>query len=79
MEVEDTPVGTSVRVQVDYRKSQRRGSVGTVKKRYGTDHYTAFEVLFPDGQSELFWGPPTGGSKGAILPTQAGVGLLVAT
>ena len=55
MEVEDTPVGTSVRVQVDYRKPQRRGSVGTIQKRYGTDHYTAFEVLFPDGQSELFW------------------------
>jgi hypothetical protein len=55
MEVENTPVGTSVRVQVDYRKPQRRGSVGTIKKRYGTDHYTAFEVLFPDGQSELFW------------------------
>jgi len=55
VEVENTPVGTSVRVQLDYRKPQRRGSVGTIKKRYGTHDYTASEVLFPDGQSELFW------------------------
>jgi hypothetical protein len=55
VELEDARVGTSVRVQLDYRKPQRRGSVGTVKKRYGTHHYTAFEVLFPNGQSELFW------------------------
>ena len=55
VEKEDVRAGTSVRVQVDYRKPQRRGSVGTIKKRYGTHHYTAFEVLFPDGQSELFW------------------------
>jgi hypothetical protein len=55
VEVEDARLGTSVQVLLDYRKPQRRGSVGTVKKRYGTDHYTAFEVLFPDGKSELFW------------------------
>jgi hypothetical protein len=54
-QLEDAQVGTRVRVQVDYTDPQRRGSVGTIKKRYGTDHYTAFEVLFPDGQSELFW------------------------
>jgi hypothetical protein len=29
--------------------------VGTIKKRYGTPDYRAFEVLFPDGQTELFW------------------------
>ena len=55
MELEDARVGTSVRVLLDYRKPYRRGAVGTVKKRYGTRHYKAFEVLFPDGQSELFW------------------------
>jgi hypothetical protein len=54
-ELEEAQVGTSVQVQVDYRKPQRRGSVGTIKKRYGSAHYTAFEVLFPDGQAELFW------------------------
>ena len=55
MELEDAQVGTSVQVQLDYRKPQRQGSVGTIRKRYGTQHYTAFEVLFPDGQAELFW------------------------
>ena len=49
MEVEDARLGTSVQVQVDYRKPQRQGSVGTIRKRYGTDHYTALEVLFPMG------------------------------
>ena len=55
VEKEDARVGTRVRVQMDYRKPQRRGSVGTIKKRYVTHDYMAFEVLFPDGQSELFW------------------------
>jgi len=54
-QLEEAQVGTRVRVQVDYRDPQRRGSVGTIHKRYGTHHYTAFEILFPDGQSELFW------------------------
>ena len=55
VELENARLGTSVQVLLDYRKPQWRGSVGTIKKRYGTQHYTAFEVLFPDGQSELFW------------------------
>jgi hypothetical protein len=54
-ELEEAQVGTRVRVQVDYREPQRRGSVGTIKKRYGVAEYTAFEVLFADGQTELFW------------------------
>jgi hypothetical protein len=29
--------------------------VGTIHKRYEVAEYTAFEVLFADGQSELFW------------------------
>ena len=55
MELEDARVGTSVQVVLDYRKPYRRGSVGTIKKRYGVAEYTAFEVLFADGRSELFW------------------------
>src|SRR5215217_8685265 len=55
VEIKDARLGTSVQVLLDYRKPQRRGAVGTIKKRYGTHDYTAFEVLFPDGQSELFW------------------------
>ena len=55
MDLEDARLGTSVLVQLDYRKPHRQGSVGTIRKRYETRHYTAFEVLFPDGKLELFW------------------------
>jgi hypothetical protein len=54
-QLEEAQVGTRVQVQVDYRDPQRRGAVGTIHKRYGVAEYTAFEVLFADGQSELFW------------------------
>jgi hypothetical protein len=55
MRLEDVLVGTSVLVRLDYGDPHRQGSVGTIKKRYGTPDYRAFEVLFPDGQTELFW------------------------
>jgi hypothetical protein len=55
MELESAQVGTRVRVQVDYRDPQRRGSIGTIHKRHGVAEYMAFEVLFADGQTELFW------------------------
>jgi hypothetical protein len=55
-ELENAPVvGTRVRVQVDYREPRRRGEVGTIQKRYGVAEYRAYEVLFADGQTELFW------------------------
>ena len=54
-QLENPQVGTRVRVQSDYREQQRRGAVGTIKKRYGVPEYTAFEVLFPDGRTKLFW------------------------
>jgi hypothetical protein len=55
MELEAVRTGTRVQVQVDYRKPHRQGAVGTVKKRYGASDYTALEVSFPDGQTQLFW------------------------
>ncbi len=55
MELEEARVGACVQVQVDYKKPYRRGAIGTIKKRYGIPEYTAFEVLFADGQRELFW------------------------
>ena len=55
MELEGTRVGMRVRVQLDYRQLHRQGALGTIKKHYGIPDYTAFEVLFPDGKSELFW------------------------
>jgi hypothetical protein len=53
--LEDVQIGTRVRVQVDYRDPQRRGAVGTIHKHYGVAEYRAYEVLFADGQTELFW------------------------
>ena len=51
----EAQVGTRVRVQVNYRDPKRRGSVGTIQKRHGVAEYMVFEVLFADGQTELFW------------------------
>jgi hypothetical protein len=55
MGLENAQAGTTVRVRLDYRNPPLRGSLGTIKKRYGSPNYTAFEVLFPDGNSQLFW------------------------
>jgi hypothetical protein len=55
MEWEAARVGTRVQVQLDYGEPQRQGAVGTIKKRYGVPEYTAFEVLFPDARTKLFW------------------------
>ena len=55
MKLETAQVGTRVRVQSGHRKPHLRGAVGTIQKRYGVPAYTAFEVSFPDGQTELLW------------------------
>jgi hypothetical protein len=70
MDVEYARLGTSVLVQLDYRKPHRRGSIGTIRKRYGTRHYTAFEVLFPDGKTELFWDHQLEETKEALPRTK---------
>jgi hypothetical protein len=55
MELEAAGVGTRVRVRLDYREPDLQGLVGTIQKRYGVPEYTAFEVLFSDGRTKLFW------------------------
>ena len=55
MELEGVRVGTRVRVQLDYGGPHLQGALGTIKKHYRIPDYTAFEVLFPDGKSQLFW------------------------
>ena len=55
MGLENAQAGTTVRVRLDYRNPPLRGSLGTIQKRYEVPEYTAFEVLFSDGQTELFW------------------------
>jgi hypothetical protein len=48
-------IGTRVRVRKFHRKTHLRGLIGTIERRYGGDVYVAFEVLFSNGHSELFW------------------------
>ncbi|HEY6752665.1 MAG TPA: hypothetical protein VI027_15250 [Rubrobacteraceae bacterium] len=49
-------IGMMVRVQKEYsRKPHLRGWVGQIKQRYGDASYVAFEVVFSNGQTELFW------------------------
>ena len=55
MEWEAARVGMRVQVQLDYGEPSVQGAVGTIKKRYAVPEYTAFEVLFPDGRTKLFW------------------------
>ena len=56
MELEVAQVGTRVRVQLDYGEPPPlQGALGTIQKRYGVPEYTAFEVLFADGRTKLFW------------------------
>ena len=55
MEWEAARVGMRVQVQLDYGEPSVQGAVGTIKKRYRVPEYKAFEVLFADGQRELFW------------------------
>jgi hypothetical protein len=42
--------------------------MGTINKRYGTPDYRAFEVMFPDGQRELFWDHQLEEAKEEFLP-----------
>jgi hypothetical protein len=44
-----------VQVQKVYSKPHLVGQVGTIQHLYGGEDPAAFEVLFPDGQTELFW------------------------
>jgi hypothetical protein len=67
MELEDARVGTSVLVRVDYKKAHRQGAVGRINKCYQVPNYEAFEVLFPDGQTELFWEHQLEGAKKSSL------------
>ena len=50
MELEDARIGTRVRVNLNYRKTNLQELVGTIKRHYEVPNCTAFEVLFPNGQ-----------------------------
>jgi hypothetical protein len=55
MRSQDIQIGMPVRVHKGYSHPHFRGRLGTIGQRYGYVSYAAFDVLFEDGRSELFW------------------------
>jgi hypothetical protein len=56
MHLEETRLGTRVRVREGYRKPEMCGLLGAVKERWGNpNHHTAFLVRLEDGRYVLFW------------------------
>ena len=55
MRSEEVEIGMLVQVIKGYRKPHLQGRIGSVKQRYGDVSYSAFEVRFGRGISELFW------------------------
>ena len=72
MELEAARVGTSVRVQLDYGEPPLQGALGTIQNRYGVPEYTAFEVLFADGRTKLFWAHQLEEAKETPLTSSGG-------
>lgn len=52
---EQAQIGARVRVREDHRKTNCRGQVGTIAKRWGDPNYTALDVLLDGCGKQLFW------------------------
>ena len=55
MRSEEAKVGKRVRIRNDNLTANLRGQEGTIARRWGNPYYTALDVLFDDGNWELFW------------------------
>ena len=55
MRSEEAQIGKRVRVRKDHRTANWRGQEGTIAKRWGNPCYSALDVLFDDGNWQLFW------------------------
>ena len=55
MRSQEVQLGMLVRVSQLHTKLDYRGQTGVVQQRYGHVDYTAFDIQFLDGRSELFW------------------------
>lgn len=55
MKSEETQIGKRVWVREANLKTNLRGQEGTIAKRWGNLSYTALDVLFDDGNWQLFW------------------------
>jgi len=52
---EEAQVGKRVRIRKDHLTANLQGQEGTIAKRWGNPYYTALDVLFDDGNWQLFW------------------------
>ena len=55
MESKNVNIGMRVRVHKIYSKPHLEGLIGTIQQCFGGESHAAFEVLLPDGRTELFW------------------------
>ena len=55
MRSEEALIGKRVRVRKDHRTANVRAQEGTIAKRWGNPAFTALDVLFDDGDWQLFW------------------------
>jgi hypothetical protein len=52
---EEMQIGKRVRVRKDHHTANWSGQEGTISKSWGDPTYSALDVDFDDGRSELFW------------------------
>jgi hypothetical protein len=52
---EEALIGMRVQVDEYHQRSDLRGMVGMITKRWGAPDYLALDVLLDDGSSVLFW------------------------
>jgi hypothetical protein len=52
---EEMQIGKRVRVRHNHRMTTWSGQEGTIAKSWGDPTYSALDVDFDDGRSELFW------------------------
>jgi hypothetical protein len=55
MRSEEAQIGKRVKVRKDHRTANWQGREGTIAKRWGNPCYIALDVLFDDGDWQLFW------------------------
>jgi hypothetical protein len=55
MRPEEAQIGRRVRVKMDNRETGFRGKQGIIAKRWGCPSFIALDVMFDDGNWQLFW------------------------
>ena len=55
MRPEEAQIGKRVRVRKDHRKAEMQGREGIIANRWGNPTYPALDVLYDEGDLQLFW------------------------